>query len=78
MNKALLAAATAFSMISVPALADHHEEDMPPMTAEQQMMYDDLSATDQAVFDTYPTEQKVTYFAWPVELRDYYWTLDTD
>lgn len=76
MKKTFLAAATALSMISVPALADHHEAD--DMTAEQQVMYDALSATDQAEFDTYTVDQRAAYFAWNAPLRDYYWTLNAD
>lgn len=74
MNKAILAAATALSMISVPAMADHHESD--EMTAEQQMMYDELSAADRVEFDSYTPEQQTMYFGWNDALRGYYWSLD--
>ncbi len=78
MNKVILGAATALSMISVPALADHHNGDHMEMTAAQQMMYDELDAADQAEFDSYEMEQKTTYFSWNDNLRTYYWTLNDD
>jgi hypothetical protein len=76
MKKTFLAAATALSMIAVPALADNHESD--PMTAEQQVIYDALSAADQAEFDSYTVDQRTAYFGWNAPLRDYYWTLNAD
>ncbi len=76
MNKTLLAAATALSMISVPAMADHHESG--EMTADQQMMYDELSPADRAEFDTYTADQQTMYFGWNDALRGYYWSLNDE
>ncbi|MFB0611137.1 hypothetical protein [Aurantiacibacter poecillastricola] len=78
MNKTMLAAATALSMISVPAMADHHEGDEMDMTADQQMMYDELDADQRAMFDTYSPDQQTMYFGWNDALRGYYWSLDED
>lgn len=77
MNKTLLAAATALSMISVPAMAQVHDvDDKRDMTEAEQMMYDELDAADQAEFDSYTADQQTMYFGWNDALRGYYWSLN--
>ncbi len=69
MKKLIIAstAACGLAIAAVPAMADHHMEDGPEMTAAQKSMYDGWTA-----------EQRTTYDAWPPEGQEYYWTLDAD
>ncbi len=77
MNKTILAAATALSMVSVPAMADHHQgESAYDMSPQQQAMYDELDADQRALFDTYTPDQQTLYFGWNDALRGYYWSLN--
>ncbi|MWV28306.1 hypothetical protein [Aurantiacibacter rhizosphaerae] len=79
MNKAILAAATALSMVAIPAAAQVNTvDDKRDMTEAQQMMYDELDTDQQAMFDAYTPDQQTMYFGWPTDLRGYYWSLEQD
>lgn len=79
MNKAVLAAATALSMVAIPAAAQvNHVEDKRDMTEAEQTIYDSLDTDQRAAFDTYTPDQRVMYFGWNDALRGYYWSLDQE
>lgn len=81
MKKALLAAATALSMVAVPATAQQQTreapEDAPALySAAHEEMLRELEPEARVYFDQLDEDQQAMYFGWNDALRDYYWTLD--
>lgn len=83
MKKAFLAAATALSMVAVPATAQQQTREAPEdapafYSAEHERMLRDMEPEARVYFDQLDEEQQQLYFGWDAALRDYYWSLDTD
>lgn len=84
MKTLLFAGAAALSMAIVPAIGHAQapnattnsvEDKRAEMTAEQQAMYDSWPADYRTAYDSWPAEQQTMYFVWPADLQTYYWTL---
>lgn len=67
MKKIFVAATAAcgLAIAAVPAIADDHMGAKMELTTAQQAMYDGWSA-----------ENRMTYDAWPMAAKEYYWTLN--
>ena len=66
MKKFLTGAAFALALTAAPAMADDHTDDMIELTSTQQAMY-----------DSWPADRRMTYDNWPEMAQAYYWTIDS-